>query len=213
MQYFKYDENGYWLADIWQEGGFWRDLPPLTQTVVTGKDENGEDITETVEIPQMEQYVPDGMTTTRPPDGLYLAHWDGEKWSEAGSPPPPDIGALKVAAIARTKQWVAETLDKGMIWEADGKKYTVTEQKQNRLSALIGMYLANAQFGEEMPLSWNASGEECTVWTFEALFALSNDIAAYVVPLIAKQQHAEVQINEAETAGEIEAILGDFATD
>jgi len=89
MQYYKYDENGYWLADIWQEGGFWRDLPPLIQTVVT-QDENGEDITEVIEIPQMEQYIPDGMTDVRPPDGLYLAHWDGTAWSEARPPAPTE---------------------------------------------------------------------------------------------------------------------------
>ena len=88
--YYRFDENGYYTDPGEQEGGYWRDLPPLYQTVVTGQDEEGKDITETVEIPQMEQYIPDGMTTTRPPDGLYLAHWDGTKWEEARPPAPTE---------------------------------------------------------------------------------------------------------------------------
>jgi hypothetical protein len=68
----------------------------------------------------------------------------------------------------------------------------------------------NAQIGIDYPLKWNASGEECTYWSYENLFTLANGIAAYVMPVVAKQQTAETRIKQAETAGEIDEILEEF---
>jgi hypothetical protein len=115
----------------------------------------------------------------------------------------------KEKAIVYTKKLLKHRLDEGMTW-TNGKKYSITLEKQNLLSAQLGMYMINAQAGIEIPLTWNASGEPCEPWTVENLCALANDISAIVSPLVSKQQYAEVKLNEAETNEEIEEILNEF---
>ena len=164
------------------------------------------------EVIDMFPYLPDDITDIRPPDGLYRAKFDKkkQKWTEAGSPPEPDIEQAKNQAILRTKQWVAAELEIPMKW-TDGKYYSVTLEKQNLLSAQLGMYMMNAQTGQPITLQWNATGEPCELWEFEDLLALANDIKAYVTPIVMKQQKGEIQIKEAETYDEIIEILGNFA--
>jgi hypothetical protein len=53
MQYYIYDENGYYAE------------PGIT--------DNGE--------------MPGDATMERPPDGMWRARWDGERWEETGGPP------------------------------------------------------------------------------------------------------------------------------
>lgn len=135
-----------------------------------------------------------------------MAEWGDSPTVFPEPPPEPDIEAVKAAAIARTKSWVASELEKPMIW-TDGKSYTVTLEKQNLLSAQLGMYMINTQMGDETPLTWNANGEPCEPWTFEDLRSLANDISAHVAPVVAKQQYAEVEIKHAATMDEINAVF------
>ena len=121
---------------------------------------------------------------------------------------PPDLDIARVEAIIKTKLWVEKTLN--MPLEYNGKNYSVTLEKQNLLSAQLGMFMMNAQAGIAFPLSWNASGEPCESWTFEELLGLANAITAYVAPIVSKQQYAEININGAETYEQIQAILAEF---
>lgn len=108
-------------------------------------------------------------------------------------------------AIDYTKHIMNKELDKGLFYE--GKYYTVTLEKQSLLSSQLGVYTMNSQFGIKAPLTWNATGEACTEWTFTELLQLSNAIALHVAPIIKKQQDQEVKIREANSIEEIQDIL------
>lgn len=121
---------------------------------------------------------------------------------------PQDVEWLRSEAINHTKQWLTAELGRGM--EYKGEIYAVTLEKQNLLSAQLGMYMMNVQIGRPTTLTWNASGKSCVEWQFEELLDLANAIDAYVRPIIKKQQNGEEQINGAVTHDEIRTILKDF---
>ena len=108
-------------------------------------------------------------------------------------------------AIMETKWWVVDELDKGV--EFNGKIYTCTLEKQNLLSAQLGLYAMNTAAGLPANLSWNAKGEPCEEWTLEDLLALSNTISAHVAPIVKAQQEAEIAIKAATSQEEINAIV------
>jgi hypothetical protein len=90
----------------------------------------------------------------------------------------------------------------------------VTAEKQSLLNNAIAVYQLKLQAGFENPeIKWNATGEECTIWTIEELSSLALAIAAYVEPLIAKQQAIEVQIRECKTLDELMEIEINYGTD
>jgi len=77
----------------------------------------------------------------------------------------------------------------------DGKYYAVTLEKQNLLTGNLLAYQLELQFGVENPeLEWNATGDECTSWTFEDLSALAIAIKHYVKPYVAHQRKVEKDI-------------------
>ena len=81
----------------------------------------------------------------------------------------------------------------------DGRYYNVTAEKQNLLLTNIATYQMAQQTGFSCPLTWNDTGEECELWTFEQLLQLSMEIRNYVSPIISFQQYMEVNINKCTT--------------
>ena len=88
----------------------------------------------------------------------------------------------------------------------DGRYYNVTAEKQNLLLTNIATYQMAQQTGFSCPLTWNDTGEECELWTFEQLLQLSMEIRNYVSPIISFQQYMEVNINKCTTIEQLNEV-------
>ena len=88
----------------------------------------------------------------------------------------------------------------------DGRYYNVTAEKQNLLLTNIATYQMAQQTGFGCPLTWNDTGEECELWTFEQLLQLSMEIRNYVSPIISFQQYMEVNINKCTTIEQLNEV-------
>lgn len=117
-----------------------------------------------------------------------------------------NLDAIKAAKIAVSKSQLAEYLEAHPLTYTDGKQYSVTADKQSLLTSALARYQIATGAGVQTALKWNATGEECTEWAYADLAALALAIAAYVEPLVAQQQAAEVAINACATVADIEAI-------
>ena len=92
----------------------------------------------------------------------------------------------------------------------DGRYYNVTAEKQNLLLTNIATYQMAQQTGFSCPLTWNDTGEECELWTFEQLLQLSMEIRNYVSPIISFQQYMEVNINKCTTIEQLNEVNINF---
>ena len=94
---------------------------------------------------------------------------------------------------------------------AEGRYYTVTEEKQRQLTSKMAMYNLYSQQSLEYPLlKWNDVGNVCEDWTVEELTKLAMEIDAYVTPLVERQQSYEKTIQKAKTIEEVENITLSF---
>lgn len=116
------------------------------------------------------------------------------------------LAEVKAAKIAASKTQLAEYLATHPLTYTDGKQYSVTAEKQSLLTSALARYQIATAAGVQTALKWNATGEECTVWEYADLAALALAIAAYVEPLVAQQQAAEVAINACTTVDAVKAI-------
>lgn len=120
--------------------------------------------------------------------------------------PPVDLPALRAERIADSKTALATYLESHLLTWTDGKQYSVTAEKQSLLNNALAVHQLAIAAGQPAELSWNATGEECTHWEYDALCALALAIAEYVKPLVSRQQAIEVAINEAQTAEEVNDV-------
>ena len=125
---------------------------------------------------------------------------------------PYDIEKNKDQLINKSKFLLAKHLQDNPLLFTDGKYYSVTQEKQNLLNNAITVYQMKTQLGLPAELKWNATGEECTIWTLEDIIALALAIANYVEPLVTYQQAIEVQIKQCATREELESIVIDYET-
>lgn len=129
------------------------------------------------------------------------------------SPTPtvtPDVDSLKLSKIEESKIKLAEWLSENPMVYTDGKKYTVTAEKQALLNSNLASYERSQKAGIPYPLKWNASGEECVDWDYDSLVVLSIAIAAYVAPKVSEQQILEISINTCKTIEELEKVTIDY---
>ncbi len=127
-------------------------------------------------------------------------------------PAQPSLSEAQAQRIAESKDALAEYLESSPLAWTDGKRYSVTEDKQALLTGNLAAYQLAVTLGQTAELTWNATGEECTVWTFENLAALAIAIKAYVKPLVAYQQKTEVAIMGCATVEEVEAVPLDYGS-
>ena len=139
-------------------------------------------------------------------NGKYLEMTDDEIAELIAQQPPVDLPALKIERIADSKTALATYLESHPLTWTDGKQYSVTAEKQSLLNNALAVYQLAIAAGQPAALSWNATGEECTAWEYDALCALALAIAEYVKPLVSRQQAIEVAINAAQTAEEVNDI-------
>lgn len=93
----------------------------------------------------------------------------------------------------------------------EGRYYTVTQDKQQQLTSKLSLYTMSTQMGQPYQLTWNDAGNECEPWTFEELSRLAAEMDAYITPLVSAQQRYEVQINNASTKAEMDAVTLDYS--
>lgn len=118
-----------------------------------------------------------------------------------------DIEELKTVKIAESKAALAEWLAGHPMEYTDGKLYSVTAEKQSLLNSNLASYERAQAAGLPYPLKWNATGEECTEYSYEELVGLSLSIAAYVAPRVSQQQELEIAINACETVEELDKVV------
>lgn len=145
-------------------------------------------------------YDPDTKTFSNPPA------------PDTPEPSALDLEAVKTYRIAESKTMLAEYLAAHPLTWTDGKQYSVTEDKQALLTGNIAAYQLAVTLGQTAELTWNATGEECTAWSFENLAALAIAIKAYVKPLVAFQQAAEVATNACTTVEAVKAVPLDYGS-
>jgi len=131
--------------------------------------------------------------------------------AEIGAVYLPYLAERIAQRIANSKVALADYLSGNPLTWLDGKRYTVTEEKQTLLMSNIASYQLEIQINPAAELTWNAAGEVCTPWTFENLCALAIAITQYVKPLVACQQKTEVAMQAAQTLEALEAIPVDYA--
>lgn len=127
-------------------------------------------------------------------------------------PVGPSLAQAQDLRIAESKTKLAEYLESHPLTWTDGKKYSVTEDKQSLLTGNLAAYQLAVTLGQTAELTWNATGEVCEVWTFQNLAALAIAIKAYVKPLVAYQQTAEVAIMACTTAEDVSAVSLDYGS-
>jgi hypothetical protein len=116
---------------------------------------------------------------------------------------------IKGESIEETRRLLAHALETPITFV--GKQYSVTMEKQNLLSAQLGLYSLNVAAGATPTLTWNATGEPCEPWDFADLLSLSNAIAMHVTPLAQLQRDVEVSINEAATEDDVNTAVTNYA--
>ena len=102
-QYFRFDENGYFIEPVIITEEF------TAEPITIGQDEDGNDIV----IPANPQ--PSDLTDMRPPDGMWRAKFTGSEWIETGEPPPqipqpPSFQQIQAQAFAANLLGIEMTL-------------------------------------------------------------------------------------------------------
>lgn len=122
---------------------------------------------------------------------------------------------LKPGLIAKSKadlqEYIANNPLLSYAKHLEGRYYTVTQDKQQQLTSKLALYTMSTQMGQPYQLTWNDAGNECEPWTFEELSRLAAEMDAYITPLVSAQQRYEVQINNATTKAEMDAVALDYS--
>lgn len=174
-----------------QEGNF--DVVPAGWAVIP------DDIVIPDTYPFVEVTAQDGIVTELTPGTL-------------PEPEPVPLDEIKAARIAQSKMDLAAWLEGNPLLWADGKRYSVTQEKQSLLMGNIAAYQIEAQLNPEAIVTWNASGEACVPWDINALCTLAVDIKNYVKPRVSYQQAKEVAVTACETAEAVDSIVIDYDT-
>ena len=93
------------------------------------------------------------------------------------------------------------------------KYYSVTEEKQNMFTSKYMAHQLLVAAGLPDVMTWNYTGGACEPWTAEECIQFIAEVNAYVVPLVAKQQHMEIDILAAKTLEELNEINIEFGGD
>lgn len=112
-----------------------------------------------------------------------------------------ELAFFKEKLIATSKTELNTYLSNHPYTWIDGKKYTVTLEKQNLLAGEI----LDAQLGSAPP-KWNSVGKDSCVWEYDDLVALRVAMKAYTAPFVEHQRKIEMSINDAKTFEEASSI-------
>lgn len=133
-----------------------------------------------------------------------------EAWKATLLPEADPLVQAKSERIAQSKTDL-ETylLEHPMLW-TDGEYYAITAEKQNQLTSKIMAATMAQTMSTDYTLTWNSTGEVCKEWALPDLYALAFAIDARVTALVTYQQTKEVEMRNAETMEELEAITVNY---
>lgn len=118
--------------------------------------------------------------------------------------------STKARKISESKQLLADYLESHpLVSNCHGgieAKYSVTTEKQSLMANNYLTYTIAKETGVDAVLTWNATGQECEVWTEEEYITLVLQISEYVKPLVSLQQSYEVQIKNFTTQDELDIL-------
>ena len=120
------------------------------------------------------------------------------------------LNAIKAARIKKSNTDLEKYLESHPIQWTDGAYYSITSEKQQRLTSKIMRATMAKASSTEYNLTWNSTGEVCKSWTLEDLTALGFAIDARVTALVTYQQSREVSMRNAETLEALDAIVVDY---
>ena len=135
------------------------------------------------------------------------SYYSGARIGDMYNPPE-----YKEAKISQSKADLASFLANNPIKWKDGKYYSVTQEKQSQLTSIIATYQIEVQTNPSAVITWNSTGEECVEWDINELCALAVAIKNYVKPLVTYQQEKEIEINNAKSVAEVDAVEIDYST-
>lgn len=124
--------------------------------------------------------------------------------------PEPDLESIKAERIAQSKADLETYLLEHPLQWTDGEYYAITAEKQNQLTSKIMAATMAQTMSTDYTLTWNSTGEVCKEWTLQDLSALAFAIDARVTSLVTYQQEKEVEIRNAETLEELDAIVVNY---
>lgn len=129
-------------------------------------------------------------------------------WTELRDNIPIDVLAkARNSLIDYSKSLLYEHLKTHPYEYIDGKKYSVTLEKQLLLSNVISIYTMSQDTSTPLTYtSWNAVGEESMEWNISDLKDLAVKISNYIVPFVEYQRMKETEIKSTTTTLEIETI-------
>lgn len=172
MLYYKYDENGYYVDSI-RADGFFKQVPRIE--IVTEKDADGNEISVEREVFDLVPYMPDGITDIRPQQPMFTPVFDRDKqiWLETGSPPQPDVEALRTAKKQEIGKACTATIYAGI--EVAGERYSLTEHDQIELMAQLAAVRGGA---ETVP--YHADGELCGMYAADVFISIAEAATAHI---------------------------------
>ena len=124
--------------------------------------------------------------------------------------PEPDLEPIKAERIAQSKTDLETYLLEHPLQWTDGEYYAITAEKQNQLTSKIMAATMAQTMSTDYTLTWNSTGEVCKEWTLPDLYALAFAIDARVTALVTYQQTKEVEMRNAESIEELDAIVVDY---
>ena len=117
---------------------------------------------------------------------------------------------LKSNRIAQSKTDLSTYLESHPLLWTDGEYYSITAEKQAQLTSKIMAATMAQTLSTDYHLTWNSTREVCKEWTLQDLSALAFAIDARVTALVTYQQTKEVEIRNATTQEELDAIEVDY---
>ena len=159
-------------------------------------------VSDETEVEQNWVYDPETQTFAEPPEP--------EPSPEPEPEPEPDLESIKAERIAQSKTDLETYLLEHPLQWTDGEYYAITAEKQNQLTSKIMAATMAQTMSTDYTLTWNSTGEVCKEWTLPDLYALAFAIDARVTALVTYQQTKEVEMRNAETIEELEAITVNY---
>ena len=174
-------------------------------------------------VPIEQRYAPDFVAKLLHfPDETEVAqNWvydpETKTFSEPPKPEPVpvpepelDLESIKAERITQSKANLDTYLLEHPLQWTDGKYYAITAEKQNQLTSKIMAATMAQTMSTDYTLTWNSTGEVCKEWTLQELSALAFAIDTRVTALVTYQQTKEVEMRNAESIEELNAIVVDY---
>ena len=120
------------------------------------------------------------------------------------------VSNSKSDRIQQSKTDLANYLAAHPLQWTDGNYYSITAEKQAKLTSKIMAVTMAQTLSQPYNLTWNSTGEICTEWTLSDLSALAFAIDQRVTALVSYQQEKEVAMRNAQTQEELDAIEVDY---